>query len=99
MLRGLVNHSNRKFVGNAFGAASIILLLLLALHPAAIWTVSPAVSGNLIVAFFCGALIFSLAAGLMASRWWLSLSCTLFALYLVFAIGEALWEWKATGGH
>jgi hypothetical protein len=92
-----VNNSKRKFIGNTFGIVSVILLLLLALHPAAIWAVLPAVSGNMIVAFFCGALTLSIAAGFMASRWWFALSWSLFGLYLLIALGQAFWESKATG--
>jgi hypothetical protein len=93
----LVDHSKRKFVGNTLGAVSIFLLLLLALRPAAIWAVSPAVSGTMIVAFFCGALTLSIAAGFMASRWWFALSWSLFGLYVLIVLGEAFWESKATG--
>lgn len=94
-----VDRSERKFVGNTLGIISIVLLLLLVLHPAAVWSVSAAASGNMMVTFFFGALFLSVGAGLMASRWWLCLSGALFALYLFIAVGEGIWEWRATGGH
>ena len=88
--------SKRKFSGHTFGVCSI-LLLLFPLLLSKVWPISAAASGIVLVVCFLGALAFSVAAALMASRWWLCLSCTLFALYLFVAIGHAIWEWKATG--
>lgn len=88
--------AKRKSSGHTFGVCSILLLLFPLLLSKA-WPISAAASGIVLVVCFLGALAFSVAAGLMASRWWLYLSGALFALYLFIAIGEAIWEWKATG--
>jgi hypothetical protein len=88
--------NSRRSAGHFLGVAAVVLLLLLVLQERIVH-LSPAASGNFMVLCFFAALFLSLAAGWMTSRWWLVLSAILFAAYLFIAIGEAFWEWHATG--
>ncbi len=82
--------AKRKSSGHTFGVCSVLLLLF----PTLLIHVWPTASAGVVVVCYLGALALSIAAGCMASRWWLCLSCTLFALYLFVAVGEAIWEWR-----